>query len=122
MKSFYNEEEGNESRVMRMTLNESSPVAKHFGASLNHSLLSTKTGFNRKLKMRDTFTKIFPGYEHGSPTCYKPGVTHSTFVYPKQIDGKLPHDIDRTYTKKNDFIKIYTEEILKIANMRRITK
>ena len=24
--------------------------------------------FNRKLKMRDTFTKIFPGYTHGTPS------------------------------------------------------
>jgi hypothetical protein len=73
--------------------------------------------------MRDTFTKIFPGYEHGSPTCYqKPGMTHAMFVYPKQMEGRPTHEIDRTYTKKNDFIKIYTEEILKIANMRRNNK
>jgi len=32
--------------------------------------------FNRKLKMRDTFTKVFPSYTHGEGTCYQPSVTH----------------------------------------------
>ena len=73
--------------------------------------------------MRDTFTKIFPGYTHGQPSVFKnenqlPSTTHSQFVYPEQMEGKPTYQIDRTFTKKNDFIKIYTEEILKIANMR----
>jgi hypothetical protein len=49
-------------------------------------------------------------------------MTHSAFVYPKEMEGRATYEIDRTYTKKNDFIKIYTEEILKIANMRRNNK
>ena len=79
--------------------------------------------YNRKLKLRDTFTQIFPGYTHGTGTVYRPGITHSTFVYrEKGADGSPTNLIDRTFTKKLDFMKIYTEEILKIANMRRNTR
>lgn len=47
----------------------------------------------------------------------------SVFAYPKTNDiGGPPDEIDRTYTKKKDFLKLYTEEILKIANMRRAAK
>ena len=38
------------------------------------------------------------------------------------MQGKPTYEIDRTYTHKKDFIKVYTEDILKIANMRRTTK
>jgi hypothetical protein len=44
-------------------------------------------------------------------------------VYPeKGLDGKATHMVDRTFHNKIDFLKHYTEEILKISNMRRITK
>lgn len=42
--------------------------------------------FNRKLKMRDTFTKIFPGYTHGNPTTYIPSNTHAQHFYPRKDD------------------------------------
>ena len=84
-----------------------------------------RDAFNRKLKMRDTFTKIFPSYTHGEPTRYSPSQTHSTFNYPgNQHDGTPMHKIDRRYTHKMDEIKTYTEEMLKIkgiADMRRIS-
>jgi uncharacterized GH25 family protein len=80
------------------------------------------TTFNRKLKMRDTFTKVFPSYTHGQPTVYTSSAAHSQFVYPNKHEGKSTHDIDRTFTHKLDFLKTYTEEMLKIANMRRPIK
>lgn len=42
--------------------------------------------FNRKLKMRDTFTKIFPAYTHGNPTTYIPSNTHAQHFYPRKDD------------------------------------
>jgi hypothetical protein len=36
----------------------------------------TNAIFNRKLKMKDTFTTIFPGYVHGTGTVYKPCTMH----------------------------------------------
>ena len=76
--------------------------------------------FNRKLKMRDTFTKIFPSYTHGEPTCYQASNTHHMHYYPKQDDiGKKMQDIDRTNTHKKDFMKEYTESMLKIQSIRR---
>jgi hypothetical protein len=47
----------------------------------------------------------------------------NAFPYPEKNDVGGPINvIDRTYTKKKDFLKLYTEEILKIANMRRAKK
>ena len=81
------------------------------------------TTFNRKLKMRDTFTKIFPTYTHGLGSNYIPTATHTHFQYKeKGTDGVPTHQIDRTYTVKVDFMKHYTEEMLKISNMRRQIK
>ena len=77
--------------------------------------------FNRKLKMRDTFTKIFPSYSHAEPTCYIASMTHHRHYYPKRDDvGNKMQAIDRTHTHKMDFMKEYTESMLKIQNMRRV--
>ena len=73
--------------------------------------------FNRKMKMRDTFTKIFPSYEHGMPTNYSPKKIHSkwTHSYPEKNDlGGNAFDIDRTYTHKKDEMKQFHEAMLKI--------
>ena len=98
-----------------------SPAAKR--ARQDGSLDPTQTylnrTINRKLKMRDTFTKIFPSYTHGVPTCYAPSNTHAQHFYPKKDDlGNRMQEIDRTNTHKMDFMKEYTESMLKIANMR----
>uniref|UniRef100_A0A7S3HYA9 Uncharacterized protein n=1 Tax=Favella ehrenbergii TaxID=182087 RepID=A0A7S3HYA9_9SPIT len=99
-----------------------SPAAKRArqDGSLDPSQTHFNRTFNRKLKMRDTFTKIFPAYKHAEPTCYINSVTHHQHYYPKKDDvGKKMQEIDRSYTHKVDFIKEYTESMLKIQNMRR---
>ena len=99
-----------------------SPAAKRArqDGSLDPMQTSFNRTFNRKLKMRDTFTKIFPSYTHAEPTCFVPSATHQLHMYPKEDDqGRPMQDIDRTYTHKKDFIKEYTESMLKIASMRR---
>ena len=60
---------------------ENSPVAKHYSQDLNATVSST--AFNRRLKMRDTFTKIFPSYTHGTGTVYITPHTHSKYIYPE---------------------------------------
>ena len=98
-----------------------SPAAKRAGqdGSLDPNAQFNRT-FNRKLKMRDTFTNIFPLYNHGQPTCYQSTNTHVIHEYPKADDlGKPTHAIDRTFTHKMDEMKVYTESMLKIQNMRR---
>lgn len=76
--------------------------------------------FNRKIKMRDTFTKVFPSYTHGDSTCFTKSNTHAQHYYPRKNDlGSRMQDIDRSYTHKMDFIKEYSESMLKIKNMRR---
>ena len=72
-----------------------SPAAKH--AMLDGSLDARRSifnsTFNRKLKMRDTFTKIFPTYMHGEPTTYSVkatmSATHGFHQYPRfAIEGQ----------------------------------
>lgn len=70
--------------------------------------------------MRDTFTKIFPTYLHGVPSVNAPSNTQITHAYPRVNDMGIPmHQISRQYTHKKDFMKEYTESMLKIANMAR---
>ena len=99
-----------------------SPAAKRAiqDGSLDPSQTHFNRTFNRKLKMRDTFTKLFPTYTHGEPTCYIPSMTQAQHFYPKKNDLNEPMQrIDRTHTHKMDFMKEYTESMLKIQNMRR---
>ena len=98
-----------------------SPAAKRAreDGSLDPMQTHFNRTFNRKLKMRDTFTKIFPSYSHAEPTCYINSMTHHNHYYPKKDDlGKRMPEIDRTFTHKKDFIKEYTECMLKIKDMR----
>ena len=110
---------------------DDSPVVKHYvhdpGFLMTfNGTIKPRIGFNRKLKMRDTFTKLFPTYNHEPKTVYSPSAAHVQYLYPsKQFDGKPTHKIDRTHTHKMDEIKTYTEEMLKIvsiADMRRVVK
>ena len=76
---------------------------------------------NRKLKMRDTFTNIFPNYLHGKPSSKVPSHTHVIYKYniidpEKTAHGSL-HNIDRTHTHKIDFMKAYTEDVLRMKDM-----
>ena len=65
-----------------------SPAAKRAkeDGSLNPASTHFNRTFNRKLKMRDTFTKIFPAYTHGNPTTYIPSNTHAQHFYPRKDD------------------------------------
>ena len=100
----------------------SSPAARHAMAdgSLNPYATFFNRTFNRKLKMRDTFTKIFPSYTHGSPSVAGPSQTQVQHAYPdRNADGRPTHEINREFTLKKDAMKDYHESILKIANMAR---
>jgi hypothetical protein len=110
---------------------DNSPVAKHYNQDPGflmtfNGTIPNRVGFNRKLKLRDTFTKLFPTYNHAPQTVYSPSATHHQFNYhERQFDGSPTHRIDRKYTHKMDEIKTFTEEMLKIAaiaDMRRFQK
>ena len=101
-----------------------SPVAKRAlqDGSLDPMLASTfSRTFNRKIKIHDTFTSIFPAYTHEQPTCYQPTVSHTTFKYGKlnPETGRALHRVDRKFYHKKDDIKVYSEEMYKVASMRR---
>ena len=78
-----------ESRLPNQTRNYNcSPVAKRAreDGSLDPGQTFMNRTVNRKLKMRDTFSKIFPAYTHGQPTTYIPSASHELHYYPKQDD------------------------------------
>ncbi|CAI2380032.1 unnamed protein product [Moneuplotes crassus] len=77
--------------------------------------------FNRTLRDRNTFFSIFPNYRIAKDQ--KRSTMKYHFIYPrKSIDGRATHNIDRTHTRKMDPMKKYTEEMLKIASMKREVK
>ena len=100
-----------------------SPAARHAmkDGSLEPLFRKTfNTTFNRKLKMRDTFTKIFPLYNHAEPSTFGPNqtVTHLKHTYPKRNDdGRITYMINREYTHKIDTMKDYNESMYKITDM-----
>ena len=59
--------------------------------------------FNRRLRMKDTFTQIIPMYTHVPRTCYQPTYTHSAFPeYKEDILGKPIAKQNREYNHKFD--------------------
>ena len=96
-----------------------SPAARHAMAdgSLDPNQTFFGRTFNRKLKMRDTFTKLFPAYEHGATSNCSPNKISSRYQhgYPAANDiGGKPYDTDKTYNHKKDEIKVFHEAMLRI--------
>ena len=72
--------------------------------------------FNRRMKMKDTFTNILPTYGHVKKTCMVPPASHRQHPgYVKDILGRHVKDIPRTYNHKMDAIKDYSEEMYKLG-------
>ena len=77
--------------------------------------------FNRKMKMRDTFTQIFPSYDHRKETVYLNGkvkcFSHNNHPrYEETIDNIPLGKIDKRYNHKIDKIKDYSEEMYKLGS------
>ncbi len=101
-----------------------SPAAKLAmrNGSLDPNSTFFSTTFNRKLKMKDSFANVFPLYNHGEPTTFHDNKPHAVDIYRySQIndEGKKTHTINRQYTHKKDFIKDYSESMIKVESMRR---
>ena len=97
---------------------QKSPVAKWIGSNgaFSPDRFMTRT-FNRKMKMKDTFTQIFPSYPHKKETCFTKAVSHEKYpVYVETLEQKPIVDIDRRYTHKRDPIKEYSEEMYKLGS------
>ena len=105
-----------------------SPAARHANIDGSLELLHNHTfnkTYNRKLKMRDTFTKIFPSYNHSEPTVFKANRpwTETTHFYPAMNDsGRKTHVINREYTHKVDEIKFYSETMYKMEDFMKGAK
>ena len=77
--------------------------------------------FNRTLRDRDTFVNVFPNYRIARD--HKFSTMRKHYKYPScSTEGCPPHVIDRAYTHKMDFMKKYTEEMLKVQSMKRQIK
>ena len=99
-----------------------SPICKHLkgsGAfSPDHHMTRT---FNRKMKMKDTFTQIFPSYDHKKETCYLNGKVKSFSHqqhprYHETIESIPLSKIDKRNNRKMDKMKDYSEQMYKLGS------
>ena len=68
------------------------------------------------MKMRDTFTKILPSYNHEPRSCYNPSFSHYKHIhFLKDIEGKPFAKGTKEYNHKMDEIKTYSEEMLRLG-------
>ena len=73
--------------------------------------------FNRKLKMKDSFTNVFPAYGHEKKTSYTTAASHVLHPIIEKNDVGLPVvDINRIYTHKMDPTKEYSESMYKLGD------
>ena len=96
---------------------EKSPVAQHSqrNGSFSPDRYATRT-FNRKMKMKDTFTRITPGYNHMPKSCYSKAASHMLHSkFDMDLEDKPTANISRVYTHKIDRIKNYSEEMYKLG-------
>ena len=99
-----------------------SPAAQHAmrDGSVDNLLQPTfSRTFNRKMKMRDTFTSIFGAYNHSEPTVFTKNrpEKEETLQYPRRNDdGHITYLINREYTFKKDRIKDYSESMYRIPD------
>ena len=94
-----------------------SPVAKFTQArgDLDSTQYLSRT-FNRRLKMRDTFTNVIPLYNHEANTCYKPTHSHTTHErFHTSVDAQPAYKVNKKYFHKMDRIKDYSEEMLNLG-------
>lgn len=90
-----------------------------YAESLRSSSPQKNPSVNVGLRERDTFLSIFPGY--GVTRDRFDATSRSFHAYPeKQDDGKPTHEIKRDFHHKVDFMKRYTESMLKVKHMRRV--
>lgn len=74
---------------------------------------------NVGLRERDSFLSIFPGY--GITKDRFEATSKSFYKYPEKTEeGKATHEVNRDFHHKVDFMKRYTESMLKVKNMRRV--
>jgi hypothetical protein len=73
--------------------------------------------FNRRLKMRDTFTKINPAYHHEPKSCYQiQSFTHKQHPeWRETAEGTPLRAINREYNLKLDPIKVYAESMYRLG-------
>lgn len=98
-----------------------SPACKHQETlgSFSAEKHLTRT-FNRKLKMKDTFTSIFPNYNHNPRTVFNKQMLTTQTDLPLYVKDQTDPDkpivnIDRHHTHKVDVIKHYSEEMYKLG-------
>ena len=80
---------------------------------------------NRKMKVHDSFTVLFPHYNHGNPSVlneHKPE-SHKIFVYPDRNDmGRPTHRVNKEHFQKRDFVNDQHEAFIRVASIKRIYK
>jgi hypothetical protein len=115
-----------DARWERTPMNQSSvyrksPVCKYYEQKgefdASEDKFKSRT-INRRLKMRDTFSKINPLYTHEPNTCYMMKSFSHAFhpAIDRDIEGRPLRDISKEYNHKMDEMKNYSEEMYKLGS------
>ena len=72
--------------------------------------------FNRRMRMRDTFTQILPTYNHVDRTCMIPTFSHTRHEpFSKGLIDEPIYKVKKEYNHRMDRIKDYNEEMQKLG-------
>ena len=94
---------------------DDSPVAKHKERTDEISAAYAGRINNRKLKLKDSFTRVLPGYRHEKKSAYENTISHSAYQkHERDLEGKPIHEVDRSFTHKFDKMKSIQEQQDKI--------
>ena len=94
-----------------------SPVARFMlsNGNLDGTQFMSRT-FNRRMKMRDTFTQVLPTYNHENRTCMQPAFSHTKYEhFKKGLMGENIYEVNKEYNHRVDRIKDYNEEMMKLG-------
>ena len=96
---------------------DDSPVAKHQERTGVTSMDAYAGRINnRKLKMKDSFTRVLPAYRHEKKSAYENTISHVGYPkYERDLEGKPIHEVDRSFNHKFDRMKSIQEEQYKMG-------
>ena len=68
------------------------------------------------MKMKDSFTRVLPSYNHEASSCYRPSASHVLHpIFETDTEGKPAAHISRRWTHKMDEVKDYSESMYRLG-------
>ena len=73
--------------------------------------------------MKDTFSSVFPTYNHGEPSITEKNkpLAHDTYTHHQRNDlGRPMHKINKEHYYVKDAVKEYSDSMFTVKSMRRV--